>query len=195
MKKTIVAALIAASTTFSVAVKAQTLSLGVKGGMNIAKLTDFDDSKVRASIHAGAFANIGLTKEWSIQPELLYSGQGNKYDILNQQLTTKLGYINIPVMVQYRIVDEFFLEAGPQLGFLAGAKTKSGKVTVDIKDEMKSVDFGLGFGLGYEFGMGLGVGARYMFGLSKVFDNNNDDDKSKNSVAQIGVFYKIKSFK
>jgi hypothetical protein len=158
--------------------------------LNLAKLTNVDRSKTRASIFAGGFVNIAFDKSLSIQPELLYSGQGSKYeDLFNIKSTTKLGYINIPVMVQYRLVPEFYLEAGPQIGFLAGAHAKSGKVTVDVKDAYKSVDFGLGFGLGYQFPIGLGVGARYMFGLSNIVDTDNDDLKQKNSVAQIGVFY------
>lgn len=186
MKKTILTLLLA-STAFIV--EAQQLSFGVKGGLNLARLTDIDHGKTRTSVFAGGFVNIGLDKSLSIQPELLYSGQGGKtdgYGIFSGS-TTKLGYINIPVMVQYRLVPEFYLEAGPQLGFLGGAKVKSGKVTVDVKDDYKSVDFGLGFGLGYQFPVGVGIGARYMFGLSNVADVDNIDHK--NSVAQIGVFY------
>lgn len=189
MKKIILAVILAAGATFSA--NAQKVSFGVKGGLSLAKLTDFDRSKTRPSIYLGAYAKIGLDKNWAIQPELLYSGQGNKYeDVFRIDYTTKLGYINVPVMVQYHIVEEFFLEAGPQLGFLTGAHTKADKVSIDIKDDMKGVDFGLGFGLGYQFDMGLGVSARYMFGLSKVYDISNIDHK--NSVAQIGVFYRIK---
>lgn len=185
MKRTILTLLLAGATFI---VEAQQLSFGVKGGLNLAKLTDLDRSKTRTSVFAGGFVNIAFDKSLSIQPELLYSGQGAKHDdILNIHSTTKLGYINIPVMVQYRLVPEFYLEAGPQLGFLAGAKVKSGKVTVDVKDDYKSVDVGLGFGLGYQFPIGVGIGARYMFGLSNVSDVDNIDHK--NSVAQIGVFY------
>jgi outer membrane immunogenic protein len=193
MKKILLSVVIAACASLSI--KAQTVTFGVKGGLNIAKLTDFDRSKTPPSIYAGGFANIALTEEFSIQPELLYSGQGNKYDdILHNEYTTKLGYINIPVMAQYHIVPEFYVEAGAQLGFLAGAKVKSGKVTVDVKDDSKSVDFGLGFGVGYQFPVGLGIGARYMFGLTNVSDVDNVDHK--NSVAQIGVFYVFnKSFR
>ncbi|SFE05330.1 Outer membrane protein beta-barrel domain-containing protein [Chitinophaga sp. CF118] len=185
MKKSFLILVVAACATFTA--NAQKISFGVKGGLNIAKLTDYDNSKVRASIFAGGYANFAFNENLSVQPELLYSGQGNKYEVLNTDFTNKLGYINIPVMVQYRIVPEFYLEAGPQLGFLASAKTKSGKVTVDIKDDCKTVDFGLGFGVGYQFSNGFGIGGRYMFGLTKVSEDENL--KRKNSVAQIGVFY------
>jgi hypothetical protein len=193
MKKSILAVLLVACA--AIGAKAQTLTFGVKGGLNVAKLTNIENSHNRASIYAGGFANFAFNDMFSIQPELLYSGQGYFYrDIANNKVTTKLGYINIPVMFQVHLVDEFFLEAGPQVGFLAGAKAKAGKVTVDIKDQMTTADFGLGFGLGYQFPVGVGVTARYMFGLTDVYKNATEPHK--NSVASVGLTYTFnKKFK
>ncbi|WP_142683216.1 porin family protein [Chitinophaga polysaccharea] len=189
MKKLILSGVLAIGTML--AVQAQNVKFGVKGGLNISKLTDTDGSKALAGFHAGGLVNIGLGKTWAIQPELVYSTQGTKAERsvlwLTSSNTVKVNYINVPVMVQYSIVPEFYLEAGPQVGFLTAAKVKSGDVTVDIKDNMQSVDFGLGFGFGYKFDMGLGVSGRYNFGLTKVYDSDQVD--SKNSVAQVGVFF------
>ena len=93
-------------------------------------------------------------------------------------------------MLQYHFIPEFHLEAGPQIGFLVAAKAKNDGNSVNLKDDYKGVDFGLGFGLGYTFDMGLGIGARYNFGLTDVYDGNSDDSY-KNSVAQFGVYYVI----
>lgn len=193
MKKSIFALLLAAFTIAGA--KAQTLTFGVKGGLNVAKLTNIDDSHTRASIYAGGFANFALNDMFAVQPEILYSGQGYYYrDAFNNKYTTKLGYINIPVMFQVHLVEEFFLEAGPQVGFLAAAKAKAGKVTVDVKDQMTTADFGVGFGLGYQFPMGVGVSARYMFGLTDAYKNATEGHK--NSVASVGLTYTFnKKFK
>ncbi|MBW8685009.1 porin family protein [Chitinophaga rhizophila] len=185
MKKVFLSVMLAACTAF--VANAQTVSFGVKGGLNISTLTQFDNSKARASIFAGGFANIAFNESMSLQPELLYSGQGVKYKVLNQTTTQRLNYINVPVMFQYRLIPEFFLEAGPQLGFNIASKSNTGKVTVDTKDNTKGVDFGLGFGLGYQFPAGVGIAARYMFGLSEVFERSFETNK--NGVAQIGLFY------
>lgn len=167
---------------------AQEVSFGAKGGLNIAKVTNTDNSKTRASIHVGAFAKIRLTEEWSVQPELVYSGQGYKWDPpVIDDVNFAVNYINLPVMLQYHIIPEFHLEAGPQLGFRVAAKAKNDGDALDIKDETKGIDFGLGFGLGYTFDMGLGVGARYNFGLTNIWDSNRDS--GNNSVAQFGVYY------
>ncbi|MBC9930225.1 porin family protein [Chitinophaga qingshengii] len=191
MKKLILSGILAIGTVL--AVKAQTVKFGVKGGLNLAKLTNESSAKTRASFYAGGLVNIALDENWAIQPELLYSGQGTKMKdsflggLITTQSTVKLDYINIPLMVQYSIVPAFYLEAGPQLGILASAKAKAGKNTVDIKDNMKTVDFGIGVGFGYKFDMGLGVSGRYNFGLTNIYDNSRYT--SKNSVAQIGLFY------
>ncbi|MBC9914219.1 porin family protein [Chitinophaga varians] len=191
MKKLILSGILAIGTVL--AVKAQTVKFGVKGGLNLAKITNESSAKTRASFYAGGLVNIALDENWAIQPELLYSGQGAKLKssylggLITTEGTLKTDYINIPVMVQYSIVPAFYLEAGPQLGILAGAKVKGGSVSVDVKDQMKTVDFGIGVGFGYKFDMGLGVSGRYNFGLTNIYDA--DKVTNKNSVAQIGLFY------
>ncbi|WP_212002876.1 porin family protein [Chitinophaga sp. HK235] len=189
MKKLILSGILAIGSVL--AVNAQTVKFGVKGGLNLAKLTNTDNAKTRASFYAGGLVNLALNESWAIQPELLYSGQGTKVKtstILGTlESTVKTDYINIPVMVQYSIVPAFYLEAGPQLGILAGAKQKIGSKSYDVKDQMKGIDFGIGVGFGYKFDMGLGVSGRYNFGLTNIEDSGNGN--SKNSVAQIGLFY------
>ena len=72
---------------------------GLKGGVNFAKL-NFEgntDVNTRTSFHLGGLAHFHLSKQFAIQPELMYSGQGASYaggDI-------KLSYINVPVIGQY----------------------------------------------------------------------------------------------
>lgn len=174
-----------------ISAQAQKVSFGVKSGLNISRVTKWDGANSRASVYAGGFVNIGLVKNLSLQPELLYSGQGFKYKPLNAEAITRLHYINVPVMVQYRFIPEFFVEAGPQMGFLVAARQKVGDVLVDIKDGSKGVDAGIGFGAGYQFPMGIGVSARYMFGLTRVFEDTYESNK--NAVAQVGLFYTIKT--
>ncbi|PSL46661.1 outer membrane protein with beta-barrel domain [Chitinophaga niastensis] len=193
MKKLILSGVLAIGTML--AVQAQNVTFGVKGGLNLMKLTNFDGHKTRASFNIGGLVNIELDKSWAIQPELLYSGQGTKYSksilwgAINTSGTLKTDYINIPVMVQYTIVPSFYLEAGPQVGILAGAKWKAGDNSTDIKSDMRSTDFGLNFGFGYKTDMGLGFGGRYNFGLTNVFNTDKFNHDSKNSGAQIDVFY------
>lgn len=185
MKKIILTSVITVCAIF--AAQAQKIHLGVKGGLNIAQLSDFNGSGSRVSGHVGGFVNFRL-RNLAIQPELLFSGQGEKYEVplVGGERTVALNYINVPVMFQYYLIPEFYLEAGPQIGFLVSAKDKGGSTTVDVKDGYNTADMGAAFGLGFKFPLGIGVYGRYNFGLTDIYDGNGD---YKNSVAQIGAFY------
>ncbi len=70
------------------------------------------------------------------------------------------------------------------------AKFKEDGEEVDIKDDLKSTDFGVNLGLGYKMESGLNFGARYNLGLSNANDSDIDDGAEyKNSVIQVSVGY------
>ena len=177
---------------------AQKVKYGVKAGANLFyQLTgddadDFEESrKMKLGVAGGAFANISLTEALSLQPELLYSTEGNLQKEGDMKQSINLGYINIPVMLQYNIASGFFAETGPQLGFLTSAKAKmddgDDEETMDIKDDLKSINFSWALGVGYKMANGFGVGARYNLGLSSIADD--DDTKIKSSGLNVSVFY------
>ena len=165
-----------------------TVEFGLKGGLNFANLNYESnmDSKTRTSVHAGLLAHFHLNKNWAIQPELMFSGQGAKYD---GDRTVKLGYLNIPVLVQYMFDNGFRLQTGPQLGFLLNAKSKAGDLEADVKDELNTTDVSWSFGVGYITPSGFGVDARYNLGLTNI---SEDDNSVKNNVFQLGIFYQFR---
>jgi hypothetical protein len=182
MKKLFLTVIVAMGGIF--AAQAQDISFGVKGGLNVATMTDIDASS-KISGHIGGFANFKFKKTWAIQPELLFSGQGAKADLPGDDLKYALSYINIPVLFQYYFLPEFYAEAGPQLGFLVSSKYKRGGTSVET-DGFKTVDIGSAIGVGYKFPIGVGVYARYNFGFTDLIDGNPDP---RNSVFQIGAAY------
>ena len=73
-----------------------------------------------------------------------------------------------------------------------GAKTEIGNTEIDIKDQLKPIDFGIGAGIGYvDPSSGFGVDARYNLGLSNINDDANAQ-KAYNRGFQLGVFYLFK---
>jgi hypothetical protein len=186
MKKVILS--LAVLVLFSAA-KSQDVKFGVKAGLNIANITGSDASgaKAIASFHVGGLVNIPVSGGFSVQPELVYSGQGAKEDQDGSTSTVHLNYLNIPVMAKYTFTGGFFAETGPQLGFLLSAKAKEGGVSVDVKDVFKSTDFAWGLGIGYQSESGFGGGVRYNYGLGKLDKDGNA--KVYNGVFQIGVHY------
>lgn len=169
------------------AMNAQTF--GVKAGMNISTLTNIDGSKSKVGFNAGVLMNAPLAANFSIQPELLYNSKGVKEDGGGGG-SINLDYISLPVMFQYNATPMFYLEAGPEFGFVVSAKAKGGGATLDIKDEVQGFDVGIGLGAGYYFIPKLGITARYVAGLTDVLKDNSGDSV-KNNVFQIGLAYKF----
>jgi hypothetical protein len=172
------------------------MSFGVKGGLNVSSITKADqdgvNSKSLIGFHAGFFGEFMISDKFAIQPEVLYSAQGVKLDFDGDKGDLKLDYINIPVMAKYYVADTFSLELGPQIGFLVSAKAKSGGVSEDVKDQVKSTDVSLGFGASYYFAEKFMLGARYNLGLTRVQkDLATDEAQSKNSVFQVSLGYKF----
>ena len=130
-----------------------------------------DPLDYKIEFHVGGVAHIHVTKKFAIQPELIYSEQGRKFTLLNNEYTTTLGYINIPILAQYMFNNGFRLQAGPQLGFLVSAKEKYNHITVDQKDKYNSTDISFAAGLGYLSPSGLGIDGRWVFGLSNINEN------------------------
>lgn len=167
-----------------VQVNAQDVEFGIKGGLNFARLIGDNTSKDQTvtAFNLGAMAEIKILEKFSLQPELLYSGQG--YDTgIATEVNIALNYLNIPVIGKYYVTKKLSLEAGPQIGFLLS--TKGG--TQDYKDLFKTTDFGVNFGIGYKLDSGLNFGARYVLGLSNI--NDAGGITNKNGVFQFTVGY------
>jgi Outer membrane protein beta-barrel domain len=184
MKKTLGLFLILLSTTaFS------QIQFGPKAGINFSNANGWDDPNVKTStlvgFHVGGFVAFKIGK-LAIQPELLYSTQGFRYDSIGVKNDYKLNYFNIPVMLKYRTKGGFYVETGPQLGFKVGEDYGSSG-----DDYIKNGDFSWCAGLGFHSAGGFGVGARYNVGLSKLSSGSAafDDPNFKSGVFQVSLFY------
>ncbi|MDD6209701.1 MAG: porin family protein [Bacteroidales bacterium] len=108
------------------------ISGGPKVGLNIATLTKSTDNKAYIGAVAGGFLNLRFSPLFALQPEILFSMQGNKEKIWetddwgnfvnsNFTISQKLYYLQIPVMAKFYTIKDFYLEAGPQFGILLNA--------------------------------------------------------------------------
>lgn len=161
------------------------IKLGIKGGLNVANLMgDVEEVAIRTSIHAGLVAEIIVSDKFSIQPELLYSGQGAS-DTRDGGGRIKLDYITLPVLAKFPIAKNLSLETGPQIGFLISGKYKDNDSNDKIEDT-KTIDFGLNAGLNYELNNGVFFQARYNLGLTDV-GYAGDNIRASNAVIQFSI--------
>jgi hypothetical protein len=168
--------------------------IGVKGGLNMSNfMGDVKDQGMRTSVHLGLLAEIIVSDNFSVQPELLYSGQGSTYTGPDPGFArTKLDYLTVPVLGKFGLTDNLSFEAGPQLGLLLSSKLKTNDSNNKI-DNVKTLDFGLNAGLEYELSNGVIFQGRYSLGLTNVDGNpvitEDSNKRASNSVIQFSVGY------
>ncbi len=170
------------------------VSFGIKGGLNLASQSVSGsgislDEKLKPGIHFGVYSTIMFSEHLGLQPELLYSIQGTKFDA-QDDASFNFNYVNVPILLRYDINKFINIHAGPQLGILTSAKSDDGTNEEDVKDYIKSADVAAAFGLGVDLPFGLNFSLRYNLGLLDV-ESEEDDFEIKNRNIQISVGYKL----
>lgn len=177
-------------------------ALGIKAGPNFSnidtKSSAMANYKNRAGFHGGAFVLIKAAKI-GIQPEVIFSQQGSKVEINSQNFESNFSYVNIPIILKLYTVAGINIQAGPQFGFITNAEAPiqeqigSPATVRDVKERMKSSDFTVALGLGWDLPFGLTIDARYNMGLSKIYDNapSQQTEDAKNQVFQVSLGYKL----
>ena len=161
-----------------------TLSIQPKVGLNIANLSDLDNTDPRLGVVVGAELEYQFTDLLSLSAGALYSMQGCKSDNgislfgidVNTKTTTKTDYLNIPILLNVYVTKGLAVKLGLQPGMNLSAKSKyegsvagyGGESEGDI--DVQSFDLSLPIGVSYEISNFV-IDGRYNFGLSKVFEN------------------------
>ncbi|NSL89561.1 porin family protein [Chitinophaga solisilvae] len=137
MKKSVL--LIAVALVGSMSTFAQ-VKFGVKAGLNLSGATaKADDKKVEGlksatGFHIGGIADISLAENFSLQPGLIYSQKGFKFEepfdgpgSQTVTMTSKMSYIEVPVNFLYRAnlgSGKIFGGVGPYFAYGIGGKVK-----------------------------------------------------------------------
>ena len=190
MKKILLTAVVMLASVASYAQHAVgAFTLQPKIGMNVASLTKCDGCDPRIGLAAGVEAEYQATDSFSVSAGLIYSMQGNKAKEEGVTLTTKLDYINIPILANVYVTKGLAVKLGVQPAFNVSDKQKlsGGKASVEAEDVgAESFDFSIPVGLSYEYN-NVVFDARYNFGVTNIADGGD----SKNSVFQFTLGYKF----
>lgn len=180
---------------------------GIKGGANISNIaTDEDnieDLKSKIGFQLGAMVKINFTDFFAIQPELVYTRKGAKYEILGADVTSNMDYLDIPVVLVLKPRDvPISFHAGPQFSYLLQTNVKYENATGTYEtiykvDRDNFEDFDLGFvaGLGIHFGKAI-LEFRYTRGLKDIEKGTKIGDieikpasKHFNLQASLGILF------
>ncbi|MBF4492386.1 PorT family protein [Flavobacterium sp. JLP] len=182
------------------------VSPGIRGGLNLSRLTNIDGNDMKSDFYVGGLVEIKFNKFFTLQPELTYSRQGSKgyyYDgspeqnsILDQK-TYDLNYLTFGAVAKFNFNGGgFHLLAGPS--FDLKTDDNFGRYGFNPID----ADIAFVGGIGYTLPNGLTFEARFKQGLIDIYgydgldyDNGNNyyyDDIILNQVFQIGISYTFK---
>ena len=175
------------------------VQFGAKVGFD---MTNFWGSDVphgmKPSYQVGLLMEYKASPKFAIAPEVVFASQGGKYKALDlnffnldieKNVTFNTNYINVPVMLKYYVTPAFSIDLGPQVGFNIYSKYSIEGVdkAVDVKDNTKTVDFGVGLGGTYNLTENAFVQARYTMGMTKVFDGEYNKEKNGNIQIAFGM--------
>lgn len=175
------------------------VQFGAKVGFDLTNFWGSDvEHGMKPSYQAGLVMEYKFNPNFAIAPEVVFASQGGKFKALDlnifgldvsKTVTYNTNYINIPVMFKYYVAPAFSIDFGPQLGINVYSKYSIEDVdkAVDIKDNTKDVDFGLGLGGTYNLTENAFVQARYTMGMTKVFDGDNSKEKNGNIQIAFGM--------
>jgi len=166
----------------SVAAAQEKASIGVKAGLNMAKIKFEDDeendaAKNRSGFNAGLFVAKPISANVGVRAEANFSQQGVKIEANGEEATYNLTYVNVPVLLtagpSSSGTTKFNVFTGPQIGFNTKAELEFDGGTVDFDDEVKSTDFSWVLGFGLESGRWL-ADVRYALGLAIVAESGDN---------------------
>ena len=182
------------------------VSVGIKAGVMLVNRTvtslNFKSiDRAKLSYLGGGFMTIPLYEKCNLQIELLYANKGiGNVDIL---VRTDYHYMNLPVLLQYRIADRLWLEAGPEVGYLLAYRQFLTQGTGADNDIFaRDFDVAINLGAGYDISDRVHLNLRYNLGVydvtkpfSEVFTTARpgvpDNPKTINRSVQLSVGFRL----
>lgn len=180
---------------------------GIKGGLNLSNLyvNEADDEKARIGWHAGFYGQLFASPGFAIQPEVNFSTKGTGVTRIDNnsaryESNFNLSYIDVPVLLVFKLGRVAEIHAGPYWAYLLGAEIRNNDrnpdnefTTVD-RDNFDDWDYGLAGGIGFNLGEGAQLGFRYNYGLNAIAESAGARrlfGDSKNQVAQVFLAFNL----
>jgi len=173
---------------------AQGFQFGVKAGADLDKISgkSFKD-EFAYGYHLGGYAVISLSKKVAIQPELYYSSVNMRRDTAISTIYSsidpsniKLGYLNIPILLNIKAGEKLSLLVGPKFGIVSDGNLS---LKTNAERAIKSGDLAMVAGLQLNFS-GISVYGRYNVGVLNINEITNQEKWTRQTI-HVGVALKI----
>jgi hypothetical protein len=163
-------------------------------GLNFSNLAVTDGTKFKVGPYFGLGTFIKINDKWALTPEFKpLSKRGARdakpfivyTDLVSPKNMVILNYIDVPVLIQYKITPKIMLSTGPQFSFLTSANQQTEgtmdnngtsqdvTVTQDFQDSFNSISYSIPIEIGYILpemvkGHEIDLKLRYCIGLNNV---------------------------
>ena len=170
------------------------IEFGLEGGANWSTIKNLEGAKSLTTFNLGFYFDIKLKHpSWMLNTGVIVkSSMGADdlpvYSLGNSDLDSaftggnvsrKLNYFNVPIMMKYRFKNNFYVKAGTQLGlrYKGFDEFKNSvieeddlKYKLETKKQFHPIDAGLAAGIGYRLmkGNGMNIGVQYYYGLIDI---------------------------
>lgn len=191
------------------------VEFGLKAGVNYSKFTsDFELNGIKhikyqrkPGLYVGGFLKVEFSGDIQFQPELLFAVQGTGVLIEDIEVVDNNGErtvsdyksninectIAVPLVFRYSVTEFFFLEGGPQFGYIVDRTEKikedpfeyEGYERQTSEYDYDRFDMGLALGTGYHLTEDLILNGRFFFGLI------DRDNSLRSSVINLGLEYNL----
>lgn len=161
------------------------------------------NSKMKFGMSSGGFVNLGISKSFSVQGEMLFHYKTSDFSWDNQTGSFRYWGVEIPIYMMYHYTfskgNRIHIGVGPYTDFGLGARFEVGGKRLDVyeKEEntglpiMRDSNTGFGVKVGYEFVSGLQINATYKVSATNILDANSSTVKMHPHVASLGVAYRF----
>lgn len=169
---------------------------GIKAGANIANMNFNNElqnvtnaeNKDRIGYQVGIVAQREISSKVYLRSELFYSLKGYRLND-DQRTTAGFNYINLPVLIGYKLSSDFSVFLGPQLGLLGPvyAKDENNGRSENLRNVIgyNKVDFGIGAGVNYTLASRISIDLRYNYGFNNILVFNFIDSSGNEVVSYL----------
>lgn len=182
----------------TIAVNAQT-RFGVKAGLNVSTMSMDNgsygvDNKMIPGFHIGVVADRGLGGNLYLQPGLLLSTKGAKYEMNDNEVKYKTTYLELPINLGYKVAVSklnLLFAGGPYFAYAIAGNIRTHGLKNNINwgsgtgKDLKPFEVGLNLSAGVEI-QKIQLSLQYGFGFNNIAANSGT---SRNSGLAISAAY------
>ena len=171
---------------------------GIKAGVNYSTSIIENSSLVfgrievnpyyKVGYHLGLYNSLEINNNLLFRTEVLFSDSGfsSSDDIFKKSSFFHLYYLRVPMLFEYKLVNDFNICFGIDPGYLISASNKRYGRFFDITQLLNRYDFGLSGGFEYHVYRNISAGLRYtqsLFSMAQPeYKNDFGDPKDRSDI-------------